>query len=70
MEIRSILVGWIGRDWHTKVQKLNFEAPSKKMELKIAAGFEAEIEALIGGLIHLYIKHILAVVFWIFFFFF
>ena len=45
-----------------KVQKLNFEAPSKKMELIIAAGFEAETEAVTGGLIQLYIKPILDVV--------
>ena len=35
-----------------KVQKLNFEAPSKKIELIIAA----EMEAVVGGLIQLYIK--------------
>ena len=41
--------------------KIEFEAPSEKMELKIAPGFEAEMEAVVGGLIQLYIKQILDV---------
>ena len=41
---------------------MNFEAPSKKMKLIIAPVFEAEMEAVIGGLIQLDIKHILDVV--------
>ena len=48
-------MGWIGRDWHMKVQKLSFEAPSEKMELTIAPGFEAEMEAVVGGLNQIYI---------------
>ena len=33
--------------------KIEFEASSKKMELKIEPGFEAEMEAVVGGLIQL-----------------
>ena len=45
-----------------KVQKLNYEAPSEKIELKIEQDFEAEMDPVVGGLIQLYITHILAVV--------
>ena len=47
-----------GVDWQGLAHEgptIEFEAPSEKMELKIAPGFEAEMEAVVGGLIQIYI---------------
>ena len=43
-------------------RNLNYEAPSEKIELQLAPGFEAEMEPVIGGLIQLFIKQSLDVV--------
>ena len=54
-----------GVDWQGLAHEgptIEFEAPSKKIELKIAPGFEAEMEAVVGGLIQIYIKQRLDVV--------
>ena len=41
---------------------MNYEAPSEKIELQIAPGFEEEMEAVIGVFIRLYIEQRFAVV--------